>query len=121
MGKIEQYVEITNTTDKETVERLGEKLDKDFEEEFLLNEQMEELMLDDEMSAELNDSCPEDMVELVPVESTEEIVYVPDSNSKEKKTKTKSNHWFSFTKTIKSKYDMIYFFNFAKTDLIFPE
>ena len=62
-------------------------LDKDFEEEFLLNEQMEELMLDDEMSAELNDSCPEDMVELVPVESTEEIVYVPDSNSKERKQK----------------------------------
>ena len=66
-------------------------LDKDFEEEFLLNYQMEELMLDDEMSAELNDSCPEDMVELVPVEP-EEIVYVPDANSKEKKTKTKSNH-----------------------------
>ena len=62
-------------------------LDKDFEEEFLLNELMEELMLDDEMSAELNDSCPEDMVELVPVESTEEIVYVPDTNSKEKKQK----------------------------------
>ena len=62
-------------------------LDKDFEEEFLLNYQMEELMLDDEMSAELNDSCPEDMVELVPVESTEEIVYVPDSNSKERKQK----------------------------------
>ena len=61
-------------------------LDKDFEEEFLLNEQMEELMLDDEMSAELNDSCPEDMVELVPVEP-EEIVYVPDANSKEKKQK----------------------------------
>ena len=44
-------------------------------------------MLDDEMSAELNDSCPEDMVELVPVESTEEIVYVTDTNSKEKKQK----------------------------------
>ena len=54
--------------------------------EFLLNEQMEELMLDDEMSAELNDSCPEDMVELVIVES-EEIVYVPDANSEEKEQK----------------------------------
>ena len=48
---------------------------------------MEELMLDDGMSAELNDSFPEDMVKLVPVESTEEIVYVPDTNSKEKKQK----------------------------------
>ena len=103
MGKIKQYVEILNTTDKETVLKGWEKtklsseldldesmLDKDFEEEFLLNEQMEELMLDDEMSAELNDSCPEDMVELVPVESTEEIVYIPDTNSKEKKKQKQS-------------------------------
>ena len=99
MGKIKQYVEIINTTDKDTVLKGWEKtnlnsqydldesmLDIDFEEEFLLNEQMEELMLDDEMSAELNDSCAEDMVELVPVEP-EETVYVPDGNSKEKKQK----------------------------------
>ena len=97
--KIKQYVEIINTSDKETVLKGWEKtklssefdldesmLDKDFEEEFLLNEQMEELMLEDENSAELNDSCPDDMVELVLVEP-EEIVYVPDANSKEKKQK----------------------------------
>ena len=51
--KIKQYVEIINTTDKETVLKGWEKtklsseldldesmLDKDFEEEFLLNEQI---------------------------------------------------------------------------------
>ena len=70
--KIKKFVEGINTTNRETILKGWEKTklnrefdldecmkDKDFEEEFLLNEQMKELMLNDEETSGLNEQNEE--------------------------------------------------------------